>query len=94
MKMKGCKCCGWWFEPKTPRQSYCDEECSYEGRKTSWSRYGKKRYARKKSEKAAEKKMSAIKCNPGALRKPYIKYVKPSEMRFLPPNKEIVNCVQ
>lgn len=55
MKMKRCKCCGWYFEPQTPRQAYCDDECRQEGRLTSWSRYGKKRYARKKSEKAAEK---------------------------------------
>lgn len=60
MKMKRCKCCGWYFEPQTPRQAYCDDECRQEGRLTSWSRYGKKPYARKKSEKAVEKKPPSI----------------------------------
>ncbi len=79
MKMKRCRYCGWWFEPKTPRQSYCDEECSQEGRKASWSRYRKKRYAQKKAEKAKEaKKPSILKVDVAKLPTP-----------TLPPTKEV-----
>lgn len=28
--MKRCKYCGWWFEPKTNRSMYCDDECRKE----------------------------------------------------------------
>lgn len=87
MKMKRYKCCGWWFQPKDGRQAYCDNECKKEGYRSTW-RNSKRRAL------AEKKKMPAVKYNPAALPKPYIKYTKPSEMRFLPPNKEIVNCVQ
>lgn len=56
MKMKRCKCCGWYFEPKTIGQTYCDDECSEEGRRMAWRRYGKKRYAQKKAENAEKAK--------------------------------------
>ena len=59
MKMKRCKCCGWYFEPKTTATKYCDEECSKEGLRMAWRRYGKKRYARHKAGKD-EKKPSAV----------------------------------
>ena len=78
MKMKRCKCCGWWFEPKTPRQSYCDEECKREWGKVLHSRYNKKRYAQKKAEKAKEaKKPSILKVDVAKLPAP-----------VLPPTKE------
>ena len=28
--MKRCKYCGWWFEPKSTREKYCDDECRKE----------------------------------------------------------------
>ena len=64
MKMKRCRYCGWWFEPKTPRQSYCDEECSQEGRKASWRKsYHRRKEEAKKPEakKPEEKKPSILK---------------------------------
>ena len=85
--MKRCKCCGWWFEPKDGRQKCCDEECKQEWRRSQWRKAQNEKYAKRK-------KMQAVKCNPAALPKPYIKYVKPTELRFLPPDKEIVDCVQ
>lgn len=82
MKMKRCKCCGWYFEPQTPRQAYCDEECSQEGRKVSWNRYGKKRYSKKKAEKAAEK----AKPKPSAILKVDVSRL---PVPPLPPTKEV-----
>ena len=75
MKMKRCKCCGWWFEPKKPRQAYCDDECRQEGRLTSWSR----RYHEKKTEKKPEEKKP-----PSILKVDVAKLPAP----VLPPTKE------
>lgn len=36
MKMKRCKCCGWYFEPKAYNSQYCDDECRREGMRASW----------------------------------------------------------
>lgn len=53
MKMKRCRYCGWWFEPKHGRQVYCDDECAKEGRLALW----RQRYHEKKAE---EKKPPAV----------------------------------
>lgn len=76
MKMKRCRYCGWWFEPKTPRQAYCDEECSQEGRKASW----RKSYHRRKEEakKPEEKKPSILKVDISRMPTP-----------MFPPTKEV-----
>lgn len=75
MRMKRCKCCGWYFEPQTPRQAYCDDECRQEGRKASW----RKSYHRRKEEakKPEEKKPSILKVDVAKLPAP-----------VLPPTKE------
>ena len=82
MKMKRCKCCGWYFEPKTPGQTYCDDECSEEGRRMAWRRYGKKRYTQKKAENAEKAKEA---------KKPSILKVDISKLPtpMLPPTKEV-----
>ena len=55
MKMKRCKCCGWWFEPQKPAQKYCDDECCKEGRRSSWLR------AQNKKRRSAPKKSATLK---------------------------------
>ena len=49
--MKRCKYCGWWFEPKTTREKYCDDECRREGRRASWCKSKRKQQAREKAGK-------------------------------------------
>lgn len=58
MKMRRCKYCGWWFEPKDGRQAYCDDECKKEGYRSSW-RNGKRR-KKEEAKKPEEKKPPSI----------------------------------
>ena len=62
--MKRCKCCGWWFEPKTGRSMYCDEECRREGLLAS-----KRRYYQSVKQK---KRQTALKCDPKKLPVPML----------------------
>lgn len=75
MKMRRCRYCGWWYEPKSPRQSYCDAECKHESQLELW----RKGYHRRKEEakKPEEKKPSILKADISRLPTP-----------MLPPTKE------
>lgn len=56
MKMKRCKCCGWYFEPKAYNSQYCDDECRREGMRASWRKSkGNKRHRLQKKPSAVLK---------------------------------------
>ena len=76
MKMKRCRYCGWWFEPKDGRQKCCDEECSCECKRMA----RRKSYHRRKEEakKPEEKKPSILKVDISRMPTP-----------MLPPTKEV-----
>ena len=62
--MKRCKYCGWWFEPKTNRSMYCDDECRHEAElitKREWWRKNR-----------STKKPSILKVDASKLPPPYI----------------------
>ena len=61
--MKRCKYCGWWFEPKSNRSMYCDDECRREGMRASWCKSKRKRQTREKA---------GLKCNPKTLPVPIL----------------------
>ena len=65
MKMKRCRYCGWWYEPKSPRQSYCDAECKHEAQLELW----RKGYRRRKEE---AKKPSILKVDISRLPTPML----------------------
>ena len=62
--MKRCKTCGWWFEPKTNRSMYCDDECRKEA-----DRISKREWWRKNR---GARKPSILKVDASKLPPPYI----------------------
>lgn len=63
--MKRCKYCGWWFEPKSNRSMYCDDECRHEAELET-----KRKWWRKN--KDAKKPSSILKVDASKLPPPYI----------------------
>lgn len=64
--MKRCKYCGWWFEPKTNRSMYCDDECRKEADRIS------KREWWRKNKGTAKKPSLILKVDVSRLPPPYI----------------------